>query len=686
MRAGTETKASFRIGVTLIALASSLAAVRSAAPQVPTPTPVNYIERWDFDYSTYLGGSANDTAMDIAVGSDGGAYVVGWTSSVDFPTAAAYQANIRASQDAFVARFAPDGSSLIYSTYLGGSGGDSLGMGIAVDEDSQAYICGYTDSNTFPIVNPFQSSRNGYWTDLFVSKLSAAGSALVYSTYLGGSFVDYGYDVAVDGSGSAYVAGRSWSTDFPTVNAFQAANANSSGYNFTLSKLSPEGSSLSYSTYLGGSGSGHDYPGVAVDSSGQAYLSGATTSVDYPTLNAYQPANAGNWDAVLTKFDPSGTALVFSTFLGGAEDIDQAVGIAIGADESVYLCGITQSNDFPTVNPYQSSIMGEPDYFVTRFATDGQSLVYSTYLGGWDWDYGQGIAADPDGNAWVTGITVSTNFPVARAMLPSRPGGYDSTLSRFSADGSQLEFSTYLGGSGDDFGYSVALSADDKVYAVGRTSSNNFPTADSFQAARGGGEDGFVSRIEFLSYYTTPTLTPTPEGYKTPTVTPTPSVTPTPTVTPTTTPACSPTPSITPTTTPMPPPSVTPTPTPSVTPTPTPSLTPTATPSVTSTPTPSLTPTPTPSPTPTPTPSATLAPTPLPSGAITGDYNGDGTSDIAVFRPSSGLWLIRGLTKTWFGASSDEVVPSDYNGDGTWEVAVFRPSNGKWLVRGVTSA
>lgn len=474
----------------LAILAATLFPAGLAVAQAPTPTPSNYVERFSLDYSTYLGGSADDSAQDIAAGTDGCAYVVGYALSANFPTAAAYQPSRAASQDAFVARFSPDGSTLVYSTYLGGSGGASLGMGIDLDESGQAYICGYTEAANFPVVTAYQSSLNGYWTDIFAAKLTADGSSLVYSTYLGGSMFDYGYDLAVDGAGSAYVAGRAWSTDFPTFNAYQPSNANSSNYNFILSKLSPDGSSLLYSTYLGGSADGHEYPRVAVDSSGHAYLSGATTSTDFPTLNAYQPVHAGpspgSWDAVLTKFDPSGSSLVFSTFLGGSEDIDQAVGIALGPDDGVYLTGFTQSDNFPTVNPYQANIMGQPDYFVTRFASDGQSLVYSTYLGGWDWDYGQGIAVDPEGNAWVTGITVSANFPTAKAIQPGRPGGYDATISRFSSGGSELQFSTYLGGSGADYGYTVAVGNDGRIYATGRTASVNFPTADPFQAARGG--------------------------------------------------------------------------------------------------------------------------------------------------------------------------------------------------------
>ena len=195
------------------------------------------------DFSTFLGGTGNDSAQAVAVAPDGCIWVCGYTESTNFPVVNPIQAQRQASQDAFISKFSPDGDTLLFSTYLGGSSGASLAVGIAVDGEGNAYVCGYTDAANFPTLHAFQPSRNGYGTDMFICKLDASG-ALIYSSYLGGSMFDYAYDVAVDTSGCAYVAGKAWSTNFPMANAFQPTNKLSSGYSFTLSKVAADGASL----------------------------------------------------------------------------------------------------------------------------------------------------------------------------------------------------------------------------------------------------------------------------------------------------------------------------------------------------------------------------------------------------------------------------------------------------------
>ena len=460
------------------------------------------------NYSSFLGGSGNESAQAVAVAPDGCIWVCGYTYSANFPLINPIDSTLGGSQDAFVCKFSPDGSTCLFSTYLGG-GADDLAMGIAVDDDGNVYICGRTDSADFPTLNAFQPTRNGYWTDDFICKLNASGT-MIYSSYLGGTMFDYADDVAVDAAGCAYVAGRAWSTDFPTVNAYQEENANSSGYNFTLTKVAADGASLVYSTYLGGTGGGHEYPCVAVTPGGIAYFGGSTTSTDYPvTANAYQPLHAGpspgSWDGVVSIFSADGSSLTYSTFLGGAEDIDQVTDLAIGDDGSITVVGITQSDDFPVKNAIQPTISVQPDFFVSRFVPDtgpppGYDLDFSTYIGGWDWDYGEGVAVGADGSVVVVGITVSNNFPVSEAFQPTRPGGYDCAVSKLSPDGSAFVYSTYLGGSGDEFGYRVALDAGGNAIVVGRTASSNFPTVNPFQSTRGGGEDGFVTRLAKTPY------------------------------------------------------------------------------------------------------------------------------------------------------------------------------------------
>nr|HPJ57569.1 hypothetical protein [Kiritimatiellia bacterium] len=450
------------------------------------------------DYSTFLGGAGDDSAQGVVTAPDGCIWVCGYTSSTNFPLVDPIDSTLGGSQDAFVSKFSADGGTLLFSTYLGGNSED-LAMEIDVDAEGSVYICGRTDSADFPTLNAFQPARSGFWTDMFICKLDAAGT-LIYSSYLGGSMFDYADDVAVDTSGCAVVAGRAWSTNFPTVNPYQPTNKLAAGYNFTLTKVAADGASLVYSTYLGGTGAGHEYPRVAVSPAGVAYFCGATTSTDYPvTPDAYQAAHAGpspsSWDAVVSILSADGSTLLYSTFFGGAEDIDQAVDIGVADDGSFTLAGITQSDDLPVVNPIQAAISGQPDLFVTRFAPDGQSLEFSTYLGGWDWDYGKAVTVGADGRVVALGLSVSVNFPVYKAFQPTNAGSYEAVIARLSPDGSALEYSTYLGGGAEEFGQAVALDADGNAVVVGETKSANFPTVMPWQAAKSGGGDAFVARL-----------------------------------------------------------------------------------------------------------------------------------------------------------------------------------------------
>jgi len=448
-------------------------------------------------YSTYLGGSSNDYGHGIVVDTEGCTYIVGQSASSDFPVTNAWQSSLQGSQDAIVTKISADGSTILFSTYLGGSG-DDRGMSVAIDSAGDLYICGSTDSTDFPTVNAYQTNRNGYWTDYFVSKLSGSGTNLIYSTYLGGSFFDYGFDVAVDTAGCAYVVGKSYSTDFPTMNPFQATNGCSSGYNFTLTKLSADGSNLIYSTYLGGSGAGHDYPRVAVNANGEAYFSGATSSTDYPVTNAYQSAFAGpsnSWDAVLTKFSASGTSLVYSTYLGGSEDIDQALNLVIDSDGGAILCGLTQSDNFPITNAYQATLHGPGDIFVTQFSPSGTSLVFSTYIGGYSYERAYGLTVATDKSVYVVGMTHSSNFPVTNAPQSASGGVDDGIVLQLSSNRTSLVFSTYLGGNANDSCYGVDMDAQGHAHVVGYTGSTNFPVKNAYQAARAGGKDAFVAEL-----------------------------------------------------------------------------------------------------------------------------------------------------------------------------------------------
>ena len=391
---------------------------------------------------------------------------------------------------------------LSYSTYLGGSGYDA-GQGIAVDASGNAYVTGYTASSDFPIGNPVQRGLGGGMADVFVTKLTTAGSALIYSSYLGGNAGDWGMGIAVDSSGNAYVTGKTTSIDFPTANAFQASKkaTPTAGTTAFVVKLNSTGSALVYSTYLGGSGQDWGY-GIAVDSSGNAYVTGDTESTDFPTAVPLQAINKAtpkteNATAFVGKLNSTGSALVYSTYLGGSEG-DAGRGIALDSSGNAYVTGYTFSTDFPTVNPLQASDRGDFDAFVAKLNAAGSALVYSTYLGGSTVDYGYGIAVDSSGNAYVTGRTYSTDFPTAHPLQPSNAGDGDGFVTKLNAAGSALVYSTYLGGSRQEEGNSIAVDSSGNAYVTGWTFSTDFPSANLSQAACGGCSsysDAFVTKL-----------------------------------------------------------------------------------------------------------------------------------------------------------------------------------------------
>jgi len=442
-------------------------------------------------YSTYLGGSGNDSGYGIAVDDAGNAYVTGETCSDDFPTQAPLQLAFGGGWDAFVTKIDPSGSIHVYSTYLGGSGNDS-GYGIAVDSAGNAYVTGETKSDDFPTQAPLQPAFGGY-QDVFVTKIDASG-ALAYSTYLGGSSYDGGYGIAVDSVGNAYVTGIAGSGNFPTQAPLQPVFGGQ--FDVFVTKIDSSGA-LAYSTYLGGRGFESGW-GIAVDSAGSAYVTGDTGYLDddFPLQAPLQPAFGGYYDAFVTKINASGSALVYSTYLGGSGE-DWGYGIAVDSVGNAYVTGETCSDDFPTQVPLQPASSGS-GIFVTKINASGSALVYSTYLGGSSSDGGCGIAVDDAGNAYVTGETWSDDFPTQAPIQPAFGGGdYDSFVAKIDASGSALVYSTYLGGSGRDQGRGIAVDDAGNAYVTGDTfSADNFPTQAPIQPVFGGWSyDAFVAKI-----------------------------------------------------------------------------------------------------------------------------------------------------------------------------------------------
>ncbi|HUI53566.1 MAG TPA: SBBP repeat-containing protein, partial [Bryobacteraceae bacterium] len=379
-------------------------------------------------YCTYIGGSGDDRAYGIVVDSSGSAYVTGSTTSTNFPTRNAVQSKLQGWRNAFVLRLSPAGNLLTFSTYLGGYGSDN-GNGIAVDSGGNAYVVGDTTSVNFP-ATAFQKGFRGV-QDAFVTKISPDGSRLLYSTYVGGANADRGTAIAVDSSGSAYITGSTYSSDFPTMNAFQRNIAG--GGDAFITRLSADGNSLLFSTYLGGSGGTVSYPetgqGIALDSQGNVYVVGVTSSLDFPLLEAVQASRLGATDAFVTKVNSAG-ALVYSTYLGGSS-IEVGNAIAVDQSGAAYVVGYTYSSDLPvTAGALQATNAGDCDAFVAKLSPTGNSLAYLSYLGGSSSDTATAVTLDPNGNVYVTGWTLSTNFPLLNAFQSTNAGNYGAFVTK----------------------------------------------------------------------------------------------------------------------------------------------------------------------------------------------------------------------------------------------------------------
>lgn len=466
-------------------------------------------------YSTYLGGTRTEWVADAAVDRDGNAYVVGSTTSADFPAQGHFGTGSGSNAQAFILKLSPTGDSVLYATYLGGSSG-ATATSVAIDDQGAVYVAGQTTSIDFPTTTQaFQREHTtGHIVDSFVTKLAADGATLAYSTFLGGSGEDSAEGIALDHDGNAYIVGATSSPDFPVVDAFQPAFSGGGGDPFDardafVAELDTAGETLLYGSYLGGSTGRTVAADVAVDGAGAIYVAGSTAATNFPVgTGAFQAEPGGGVDAFLVKLKRGGDEPVYATYLGGSAD-DAAVAIAVDAQAQAHVVGMTRSSDFPTIAAPQPGYGGgQSDAFVSKLDGSGSHLVYSTYLGGSGQfssplvgDEGaQDIALDDDDNAYVTGVTNSSDFPL-RDPFDGENQRFDAFVTSLNAVG-QLQFSTFLGGeSSIDRGNAIACGQTGTVYVAGGTWAvvADFPTVAPLQALNQGDVDGFVAKLDLTS-------------------------------------------------------------------------------------------------------------------------------------------------------------------------------------------
>ncbi len=532
--------------------------------------------------SAYLGGVGNERAQDIVVGDDGRCYIVGYTNSSNFPITSELQ-SYHAANDGFLTVLSEDHGSLDMSTFLGTDSVD-VATTVNIGPDDKVYIGGMTLSDSFVQVNPYDGTYNGGTFDGFVMRINAALDTIEFSTYLGGEDSDRVYAIGADSSGSIFVAGSTYSSNFPLVREYQdygygylaklaedttdpVITLNSpetlqkihggmhidldvtddwfidtvvynwdNGENLTLGEPynipctfedtytlrvyanDSAGNEVSviynflrgntyfrYSTFLGGGPSDNAWA-VVLDSAGNSYVVGETLSPNFPTLNAFNDTWSGDDDIFLTKFSITGEML-FSTYIGGY-DSDIARDVILDTFGNIYICGRTESDTgFPLVNAQNSTYGGgASDAFLLKLDSTGANLLFSTFLGGDSEDAAYGLDLDTSGDVYVVGYTTSYDFPTVNAYNDTKGSLMDVILTKYDSTGQNILYSTFIGGNDDDFAYNLAIDSDDYCYIVGATGSSNYPTNNAMNSTNNGGYDVFITKIKpgesVLSYST----------------------------------------------------------------------------------------------------------------------------------------------------------------------------------------
>ena len=440
-------------------------------------------------FSTFLGGTMQESSGAIAIDSVGSSIIGGTTLSADFPTSIGAYSTTK--NDIVVSKISPDGKRLLYSTYIGGGDLDYV-TAIAVDRAGNTYLTGRTWSTDFATTAKALSVANSGDADVFVTKLNGGGNALIYSTYLGGTGMDWGEAIAINRGGEAVVTGLT-ADGFPTTPGAWMTSGNGSRDAF-VAKLKSDGSGVVFSTLFGGVGGDFGYA-VAIGDNGTIYIGGSATVTGFPqTVGAFAgTGDTENPNPFVAKFTPSGDALIYASLLGPAGSVRS---LSTNSAGSLWVGGTTSSASFPTTpEAFDPLFNGEEDIFLMRLSPTGKDLLYATFLGGAGQEYYPAIAVDDSGQVYVTGRTPSSDFPTTSGAWDRSlsPGANDAFLTKLTADGATLLYSTYIGGADDDAGLGIALGSGGNIHLLGITSSVDFSTtAESYDTSHNGGSDFFV--------------------------------------------------------------------------------------------------------------------------------------------------------------------------------------------------
>ncbi len=446
-------------------------------------------------YSTFLGGNDYDAALDIEVDAAGNSYIVGVTRSANFPVINGYNSTHGSPEkyDVFVTKLNAAGS-LVFSTFLGGDDFE-WGYDIALDDTGDIYITGHTYSNNFPVTpNAYDITHDGQ-SDIYVTKLNATGNGLIFSTLIGGGSWEFTREIEVDANGNSFLIGETRSEDFPTKNAYNSTHEGQGNYDIFVTKLNATGSGLVFSTFLGGVENDRG-ESLVLDNAGNTYIYGYSESANFPTKNAYNATHSGGSDIIVAKLNATGNGLEFSTFLGGSNR-DEGFGsnIALDNNDNIYITGYTNSPNFPTYNAYNDTHGGDYDVFLTKLNATGNGLVFSTFIGANDTEYGYSLVLDANNNIHIVGTTKSPSFPTHNAFNDTFGGEEDIFLLTINTTGNGLLSSTFFGSNDSDYANAMVMDTNGDIYIAGATSSLNFPMKNAYNSTYGNNTDAIVAKF-----------------------------------------------------------------------------------------------------------------------------------------------------------------------------------------------